>query len=75
MIIKKLLLRDGIKLLEATGYRYEGVDSGTRLYYHPNNPRQSILLIPCHFDLDDELSESITIKIYEVINRTSGIKH
>ena len=75
MTVQKLLLKDGIELLLAAGYTYEGIDSGARLYYHPNNPRQHIFPIPCRYKPDDELSEEITIKIYEAISRSSGIKH
>ena len=75
MLDNKLILKDAIMLLEAVGYTFEGFDSGVRLYYHPRNPRQHILTIPCRYDLNDELSEEISKRIYEAINRYSSIKH
>ena len=70
-----MLLKDGVKLLESIGYSYEGIDYGVKIYYHPNNPRQCILLIPCRYEPDDELSEELSIKIYEAASRASKIKH
>ena len=75
MGVQKLLLRDGIKLLESSGYTFEGIDSGARVYYHPWNPRQHIFLFPCVLKPDDELPEVIVIKLVEALSRSSSVKH
>ena len=71
----RLLLKDGIKLLESAGYTYEGIDSGSFIYYHPSNPRQHVFPIPIRYKPDDELSEAITIKILKAINHSGFVKH
>ena len=75
MEVPRLLLKDGIKLLESIGYKYEGVDSGYLIYYHPCNPRQHVFPIPCHFKPDDELPEVIIIKLLEAIGSSGSVKH